>query len=108
MDTGTALALAGLGVTVVLAVFGWWYAHTEFERRTVHDERTAEIGEFRAKLTQCEENHRQAREDLSHVREELRDVRTQLEHSRRRVEELTAEKMDLLVRLVARRDGSAA
>lgn len=96
MDPGTAVALAGLALTVVLAVFGWWFTRSE-----------RELSSMREKLNDCERQHRQAREDYAHVREEIKDVRAQLDRSQTRVEELTREKMDLLLRLVERRDGSA-
>lgn len=107
MDATTAIGIATLALTVALAVFGWWLKHSLASQaeRDLHQLRDVEMPVLRKKLDDCEAQHRQTRTDYEFVRGELREVRSHLEQSRARVEELTAERLDLLLRVVERRDG---
>ncbi len=107
MAPADAIALLGLVLTLAMFLFGWWIKHSlgsaaERELKTLRDD---VVPTLRKKLDDCEAQHRQTREDYAHVRDELRAVREHLEQSRARVEELTRERLDVMMRLIERRDG---
>lgn len=110
MDATTAIGLATLALTVALALFGWWLKHglASQAERDLRMLRDVELPALRKKLDDCEAQHRQTRTDYEFVRGELREVRGHLEQSRTRVEELHAERLDMLLRVIERRDGKLA